>query len=55
MLTKHTLSNFNSIGTFDVNSHATVSMEKFEITYIYREIDNDCLIYAKYVDDIFLI
>ena len=68
-LMKHvlTLNNFNfngkhflqikgcAMGTVAAPSYATIYMGEFEETYIYPEINNDCLFYARYIDDIFLI
>ena len=62
-----TLNNFNfngrhfiqtkgcAMGTVAAPSYATIYMDKFENTYIYPEIENDCLFYARYIDDIFFI
>ena len=30
-------------------------MDKFEKTYLYPEIKNDCLFYARYINDIFIV
>jgi len=62
-----TLNNFNfngrnflqikgcAMGTIAAPSYATIYMGKFETQFIYPEIDSDCLFYARYIDDIFLI
>ena len=62
-----TLNNFNfngkhylqikgcAMGTVAAPPYATIYMGKFEETYIYPEINNDCLFYARYIDDIFFI
>ena len=36
-------------------SYATIYMGQFEETHIYPKINNDCLFYARYIDDIFFI
>ena len=68
-LMKHilTLNNFNfngqhyiqtkgcAMGTIAAPSYATIYMDKFENTHIYPKIKNDCLFYARYIDDIFMI
>ena len=62
-----TLNNFNfngrnflqikgcAMGTIAAPSYATIYMGKFETQFIYPEIDSDCLFFARYIDDIFLI
>ena len=62
-----TLNNFNfngryflqikgcAMGTVAAPSYATIYMGNFEETHIYPDIDNDCPVYARYIDDIFLI
>ena len=62
-----TLNNFNfngrhflqikgcAMGTVAAPSYATIYMGHFEETHIYPDINNDCLFYARYIDDIFLI
>ena len=62
-----TLNNFNfngrhylqvkgcAMGTIAAPSYATIYMGHFEEKHIYPEINNDCLFYTRYIDDIFLI
>ena len=62
-----TLNNFNfngrhflqtkgcAMGTIAAPSYATIYMGRFEMLHIYPEINRDCLFYARYIDDIFLI
>ena len=44
-----------AMGTIAAPSYATIYMGRFETKYIYPEINGDCLFYARYIDDIFLI
>ena len=62
-----TLNNFNfngrrflqtkgcAMGTIAAPSYATIYMGRFETLNIYPEINRECLFYARYIDDIFLI
>ena len=43
------------MGTSAAPSYATIDMGHFEEKHIYPEINNDCLFYTRYIDDIFLI
>ena len=44
-----------AMGTVAAPSYANIFMGDFEETYIYPQITNDCLYYARYIDDIFFI
>ena len=44
-----------AMGTVAAPSYAIIFMGKFEETYIYPEINSDCLFYVRYIDDIFFI
>ena len=41
--------------TVAVPSYTTIYLDKFVSTCIYPEIRNDCLFYARYIDEIFII
>ena len=43
------------MGTLAATSHATTYIDKFENTYFYPEIKNDCIFYARLIDDILII
>ena len=42
-----------AMGTATAPSYANLFMANFEETYIYPKILEDCLIYVRYIDDIF--
>ena len=44
-----------TIDTIAASSYATIHKDKFENTYIYPEIKNDCLFCVSYIDNIFII
>ena len=44
-----------AMGTIAAPSYAIIYMGEFEEMYIYPYIDNDCLFYARYIDDVFFI
>ena len=44
-----------AMGTVAAPSYANIFMGSFEEKFIYPAISNDCLFYARYIDDIFLI
>ena len=43
------------MGTVATPSYATIHMGNFEETHIYPDINNDYLVYTRYIDDISLI
>ena len=44
-----------AMGTVAAPSYAIIFMGKFEETYIYPDINEDCLFYVRYIDDILFI
>ena len=44
-----------AMGTVATPSYANIFMGLFEETHIYPHIDEDCLFYARFIDDIFMI